>query len=165
MVVGILSNKIADLFEINRTFLSVFTLITVTILAVITIYKTNPAGFGLPNDFKEKINIRITKRAVGNILEGMIYYPSAIILSAGIFQFSQTMEKDWLGILSGCIVSGTLIFAPFLLDHVRAEQQSIFPITIGFILSIFYGGIGMYIDFFPETIKPLFIFLAMVTLP
>ena len=32
VLVGILSNKIAELFEINQTFLWVFTLITVTIV-------------------------------------------------------------------------------------------------------------------------------------
>src|SRR5215213_3716772 len=76
VLVGILSNKIAELFEIHQTFLWVFTLITVTILAVITIYKSNPASFELSNNFKESIRIKVTKKTVGNILQGIIYYPS-----------------------------------------------------------------------------------------
>ena len=163
VLVGILSNKIAELFEINQTFLWVFTLITVTILAVITIYKSNPASFELSNNFKESIRIKVTKKTVGNILQGIIYYPSVLALSMGVFQFSKAMEKDWHGTLSGCIVSGVLIFAPLLLDHVKEEQQSTLPITIGFILSCVYGLIGMYIGLFPEIVSSHIVFLTVIT--
>jgi len=163
IIVGILSNKIADLFEINQTILWVATLTTVTALAIITIYKTKPVGHGLPNFIKEKVDIKITKKAVGSILKGIIYFPSALLLSTGAFHYSQAMDKDWLGILSGCAVSGLLIFAPLLLDQIKEEQQSIMPITIGFILCVIYGSVGMYIDIFPETVNSHFLLLAMIS--
>jgi len=105
IIVGILSDKIANTLEINQTFLWVATLIVVTALAIITIYKNNPAGYGLPNFLNMKVAIKITKKAVGGALIGIAYLPSALLLSIGAFQYSQAMDKDWLGTLSGCAVS------------------------------------------------------------
>src|SRR5215213_306454 len=136
IILGILSNKISDLFQINQTFLWIITFVTVTALAIITIYKTKPIDSSLPSLIKTKVNIKVTKRMVGNILKGMIYFPSALMLSRGAFQYSQIIDKDWLAILSGSAVSGVLLFAPFFLEHVKEEKQSILPITIGFLLSV-----------------------------
>lgn len=158
-IIGVLSNKIADLLEINQTFLWVATFTTVTVLAIITIYKTKPVDSGLP----KLTRVKITKKAVGSILEGIIYFPSALLLSVGAFEYSHAIDNDWLGTLSGCAVSGLLLFAPLLLDQVKEEHQSILPITIGFILCVIYGSIGLYIDFFPETVNSHFLILAMIS--
>lgn len=163
VVIGILSNKIADLVQVNQTFLWAAILITVIVLALITIYKTRPTDDSLQNLSKTKAKIKITKKGVGNILEGIIYFPTALFLSMGAFHYSQVMEKDWLGILSGCVVSGSLLFAPLFFGQVKEEKQSALPITIGFLLSIIYGSVGVYIDFYPETINSHFLLLAMLS--
>jgi hypothetical protein len=98
-----------------------------------------------------------------SIVELLLLILVGILSNKGVFRFSKAMEKDWLGTLSGCIVSGVLILAPLLLDHVREEKQSTLPITIGFILSLIYGMVGMYIDFFPETVNSHIILLAMIS--
>lgn len=162
-IIGIISNKIAELFEINQTLLWVATLTIVIALVIITIYKTRPIEAELSKFTKEKVPIKLTKKAVGGILEGIIYFPSALFLSKGAFEYSQAMHNDWLWILSGCSVSGVLLFAPLLLDQVKEERQNVLPITIGFILCVIYGAIGLYIDFFPETVNLHFLVLALIS--
>jgi hypothetical protein len=162
-VLGILSNKISDLLQINQTYLWILTLFVVTVLAIITIYKNSPDNSSSLSFIRPKVSVRITKKNVGSILEGVIYFPSALMLSIGAFHYSQIMDKDWLGILSGSAISGVLLFAPLLLDHVKEENQSVLPITIGFLLSVIYGSVGMYLDFFPKTIDENFVFLAIIS--
>jgi len=163
ITLGVLSNKISEILQVNQTFLWVATLLVVTALVVITLYKNRPTESNSSNFFKAKLNLQVTKKTVGNALIGFIYYPSALMLSTGAFAYSRAIDKDWLGVLSGSAVSGTLLFALVILSHIKKEKQSILPFTIGFLLSSVYASIGVYIDIFPEFFVSNIFLLAMIS--
>ena len=163
IILGILSNKISEILQVSRTFLWIATLLVVTALVVITLYKNRSADSNSPNFFKVTPNLQITKKTVGGVLRGLIYYPSALMLSTGAFAFSRAIDTDWLGILSGSVVSGTLIFAFLFLDRIKEEKQNILPFAMGLLLSSLYAAIGMYIDAFPEFFDSNLFLLAMIS--
>ena len=163
IVLGILSNKVSEILQINQTFLWAATILIVAALIVITVYKNRQPESSRVDVVKKKLDIRITKKVVGGVMMGIIYYPAAIILSKGAFVYSKAIDDNWLGILSGSAVTGVLIFALFFLGYIREEKQSILPLTIGFLFSLVYGAIGIYIGLFPEFFNSNIFLLAMIS--
>lgn len=161
ITIGILSNKISEIIQINQVVLWGITVLVVLLLVAITVYKnrlTASSPSPIPNS-----NLKITKKTVRSVLTGMIYYPSALLMSKGAFAYSLAIDNDWLGILSGSAISGTLLFTPLFLNLAKEERQNIIPLTIGFLLSAVYGTIGLYIDLSPKFFDSNLFTLAMLS--
>ena len=163
-VASILSSKIADLVEINRTILWASTFIIVFTLALITFFKTRSVKSikSIPH-----INFRITKNIIKQITFAMLYIPSALLFSRGAFQLAKTIDPDWIGTLPGISVSITILFAPLLFDNVKTQGLKTWPDASGFLLSLVYSGVGYYLLVFPDTYKPYlfgYIFISALTM-
>ena len=158
IIVGILSNKIADLFEINPVILGIVTLLITFVLALITYHK-NPA----PTKSTASIfRIRLTKANIDSVLMGLAYLPSAIFVSIGAFKLAKVLERGWLWIASGSVVSITLLLAPWFADYFKNNKAKLWPFALGFGLSLIYGVTGLLLLYSPKSFDNNIIIFALI---
>jgi hypothetical protein len=167
VVVGILSNSLAELINLNAVFVLTVTIVIVLIMVWITFYKfhiaeTDKVSIELPES-----KIRITQLGVKKFVWWMGYVPFALMLSLGAFHLSKELESGWLSWLPGIAVSGTLFSYPVFREQALIQGNKLLPLFIAWFLSLIYGGTGFFSLLNPSLFLPyilVFITISAITM-
>lgn len=167
VVLGVLSDKLAELIQLNPAVILILTLALVTILAWITFYKFRIADAGKMTVSLPKPKIRLTQHGVKKFMWWLGYGPFALMLSIGGFHLSEELDRGLLALLSGIAVSGTLFAYPIFREQAIEEGHKMLPLLIAWILSVIYGGAGFLLLSMPDLLEPhllIFIMISAITM-
>src|SRR5215216_3572014 len=133
VVLGVLSDKLAELIHLSPAIILILTLVLVTVLVGITFYKFRIADAKTVNVLLPKPNIRLTQHWVKNFVWGLGYSPVALMLSIAAFHLSEELDREWHALLPGIAVSGTLFAYPLFREQALEEGHKMLPIFVAWI--------------------------------
>jgi hypothetical protein len=163
IVVGILSNKLAELINLSPVAILLSTLMLVTVLAWITLYKYRVAEAVTSSVSLPKPNIRVTQLGVKKFVWWLAYGPAILMLSVGAFYLSGELDRDWTALLSWLAVSMTLFAYPAFRRQALERGHKLLPLQIAWFLSLIYGGAGWLLIHLPHLLTQHLLVFAMIS--
>lgn len=167
VILGVLSDKLAELIQLKPITILILTLVLIMLLAGITFYKFRIADSRKKTISLPKSKARLTQHGVNKSIWWLGYGPFALMLSLAAFHLSEELDPGWHALLPGIAVSGTLFAYPAFRHQAIEDDHKMLPLFVAWILSVMYGGTGFMLVLIPNLLErylPVFIMISVVTM-